>query len=365
MVDYSKWKNIEVSDDEDETHPNIDTPSLFRWRHQARVERMEELKKEREILTKKKTETDMKIKEVSQKIKAAKESNGSVADLEKQFKELEVQTVKIKNELEEFEKKEKLTPWNVDTISKPGFAKTVINKKTKILSQENLSEEEKEKKMKLFIKENEKDLKHYGMLRKYEDSRQFLKEHNHLVCENTANYLVIWCINLEMEEKHELMSHVAHQTICMQYILELAKQLDYDPRACVDAFYSKIQVAEVDYKKSFEDELFQFRERIRKRAAERVEEAIKEYEEEEKQKRLGPGGLDPQDVYNELPEELRKCFDSRDVKLLQETISKMDEEDAKYHMKRCVDSGLWVPEASKKDADQGDDAEIAEEVSAD
>lgn len=30
MVDYSKWKNIEVSDDEDDTHPNIDTPSLFR-----------------------------------------------------------------------------------------------------------------------------------------------------------------------------------------------------------------------------------------------------------------------------------------------------------------------------------------------
>lgn len=39
-IDYSKWKDIEVSDDEDDTHPNIDTPSLFRWRHQARVERM-------------------------------------------------------------------------------------------------------------------------------------------------------------------------------------------------------------------------------------------------------------------------------------------------------------------------------------
>ncbi len=71
-IDYSKWKNIEVlfmksngkislffvhvlneyagwrywlfqtftnkiSDDEDDTHPNIDTPSLFRWRHQARL----------------------------------------------------------------------------------------------------------------------------------------------------------------------------------------------------------------------------------------------------------------------------------------------------------------------------------------
>jgi cell division cycle protein 37 len=42
-IDYSKWKTIEVSDDEDDTHPNIDTPSLFRWRHQARMERMAEL----------------------------------------------------------------------------------------------------------------------------------------------------------------------------------------------------------------------------------------------------------------------------------------------------------------------------------
>lgn len=34
-IDYSVWDHIEVSDDEDETHPNIDTPSLFRWRHQV------------------------------------------------------------------------------------------------------------------------------------------------------------------------------------------------------------------------------------------------------------------------------------------------------------------------------------------
>ncbi len=50
MVDYSKWDNIEVSDDEDETHPNIDTPSLFRWRHQARLDREEEARKEKELV---------------------------------------------------------------------------------------------------------------------------------------------------------------------------------------------------------------------------------------------------------------------------------------------------------------------------
>lgn len=71
------------------------------------------------------------------------------------------------------------------------------------------------------------------------------------------------------------MEHVAHQTICMQFILELAKQLDYDPRACVDAFFSKIQVAEPEYKASFNDELEQFKGRIKKRAAEKIEEAIK------------------------------------------------------------------------------------------
>lgn len=76
-------------------------------------------------------------------------------------------------------------------------------------------------------------------------------------------------------QKHDLMEHVAHQTICMQFILELAKQLDYDPRACVDAFFSKIQVAEPEYKASFNDELEQFKERIRKRAAEKIEEALR------------------------------------------------------------------------------------------
>lgn len=88
----------------------------------------------------------------------------------------------------------------MDTISKDGFAKTVINKKPPRPKEEALTEEERETRMKKFIKENEKDLKHFGMLRRYEDSRVFLKSHGNLVCEDTANYLVIWCINLEMEE---------------------------------------------------------------------------------------------------------------------------------------------------------------------
>ena len=33
VLNYSKWDKIEISDDEDDTHPNIHTPSLFKWRH--------------------------------------------------------------------------------------------------------------------------------------------------------------------------------------------------------------------------------------------------------------------------------------------------------------------------------------------
>ena len=67
-------------------------------------------------------------------------------------------------------------------------------------------------------------------------------------------------------------------------------------------FFDRIQVADAEYKASFDEELNAFKERIRKRAAEKIEEAIKEQEEEERKARLGPGGLDPIEVLESLPE---------------------------------------------------------------
>jgi len=61
-MNYDKWKKIEVSDDEDDTHPNIDTPSLFRWRHQARIERREQRLEEQEAHEKKSKEYKLNFK---------------------------------------------------------------------------------------------------------------------------------------------------------------------------------------------------------------------------------------------------------------------------------------------------------------
>lgn len=166
---------------------------------------MEERQREMEAHQKRKEEHAAKYKELQEKLAAAEKSgDATLEELKQKLKVLEVEAEEIRKKDEDIKKKEKVTPWNVDTISKPGFAKTVINKKTPRQKEEQLSEEEREQRMKKFIKENEKDLKHFGMLRRYEDSRQFLKSHDKLVCENTANYLVIWCINLEMEEVIQL-----------------------------------------------------------------------------------------------------------------------------------------------------------------
>ena len=77
MVDYKKWDHIEVSDDEDDTHPNIDTPSLFKWRHEARLQREEEMRKKKEAVEAEKRKIEKKLKEVQEKVKKEEEIGGS------------------------------------------------------------------------------------------------------------------------------------------------------------------------------------------------------------------------------------------------------------------------------------------------
>ena len=53
---------------------------------------------------------------------------------------------------------------------------------------------------------------------------------------------------------------------------------------------------------------------------------------------------------------LRAAFESQDVSRLQQAVASMSSADAKYHMKRCVDSGLWVArdESIFEDGDDDD-----------
>merc|ERR1712008_245627 len=100
-----------------------------------------------------------------------------------------------------------------------------------------------------------------------------------------------------------------------------------------------------------------FIERIEIRAEQKIEEQMVEAQREEeldKEARLGPGGLDPVEVFESLPDALKECFESHDIAKLQECIKAMNPEDARHHMKRCVDSGLWKPSADDPDTNPED-----------
>ena len=52
----------------------------------------------------------------------------------------------------------------------------------------------------------EEEIKHFGMLHEYNDSEDYLCKNPHLACDDTANYLVLWCIDLEVQEVMTLLS---------------------------------------------------------------------------------------------------------------------------------------------------------------
>ncbi|TKC33911.1 hypothetical protein EI555_008082 [Monodon monoceros] len=181
-------------------------------------------------------------------------------------------------------KKEKSMAWNMDTLSKDGFSKSMVN--TKPEQAEVDLEEVREQKQKTFMEKYEKQIKHFSMLRCWDDSQKYLLDNIHLVCEETANYLVIWCFDLKAEEKCVLMEQVAHQTIVMQFILELAKSLKVDPRACFWQFFTKIKTADGQYMEGFNDELEAFKDCVQGQAKLRIKKVMKEYEEEECKQQL-------------------------------------------------------------------------------
>lgn len=52
---------------------------------------------------------------------------------------------------------------------------------------------------------------------------------------------------------------------------------------------------------------------------------------------------------------LQQCFEKKDIQMLQDAITKLPKEEAEYHIKRCVDSGLWVPDAKDAEKSTGGD----------
>lgn len=109
-----------------------------------------------------------------------------------------------------------------------------------------------------------------------------------------------------------------------------------------------------------------FVDRIRARAQEKLLKGEKsplqrsqkvEEEPEYEPAGVGPGGLDPNEVLPTLPIEMQEAFVHQDVEKLKQIMASLPPEEADYHLKRCIDSGLWVVPQHVQDEGEGDDEE--------
>ena len=78
------------------------------------------------------------------------------------------------------------------------YSVQIINRSSEKKKEE--TEEEKAKKTLSFVERHKSEIEKFGMLRDYHISRDYLRDNPHLVCDETASYLTLWCVNLEVEE---------------------------------------------------------------------------------------------------------------------------------------------------------------------
>uniref|UniRef100_A0A3P8SC78 Hsp90 co-chaperone Cdc37-like 1 n=1 Tax=Amphiprion percula TaxID=161767 RepID=A0A3P8SC78_AMPPE len=132
-----------------------------------------------------------------------------------------------------------------------------------IINVQNQPIEMDQDKCKTFLQKYEQELRHFGMLRRWDDSQRFLADMPQLICEETANYLILWCMRLQQEGKEALMEQVAHQAIVMQFILEMASNSKQDPRGCFRQFFHKAKEGQDVYLEVFYTELNAFKQRVK------------------------------------------------------------------------------------------------------
>ena len=79
-----------------------------------------------------------------------------------------------------------------------------------------------------------------------------------------------------------------------------------------------------------------------------------------REERLGPGGLDPVEVFESLPEALQKAYEEKDVDALRAYIDSVPEAEARDIMRKMTGSGLWVPQPGEEGSLLRDDGDAAQ-----
>lgn len=212
-----------------------------------------------------------------------------------------------------------------------------------------------------FVTRHEALLETYSVIPTMEASRDFLhKNGSVLLHEHGVSYLLLSALEDEMNGKHDRMKLVSRQSQILTHVTQLAESLRRDPRDVIIPFFKRLEEAE--HLQAFTTSTKQFTDRIQARAVVKRKEMMQEQREaallEAREKgaaAVGPGGLDPLEVLNSLPEEIANAFDSQDVDQLKKALGALPPKEAAAIMKKCVDAGLWVVNNDDGDEDDGEE----------
>merc|ERR1719399_2413783 len=204
-----------------------------------------------------------------------------------------------------------------------------------------------------FLAQNREILLEYAAIDEDDEaSEQFVLKHTQLLSEHATGFYLLHCINLQAEGKTHEMKKTARQYLLLTYVCDLAKSMPgRDARDAIRPLFNKMLTNQLAAK-AFEEHLEKYIAHVKTRAEVKKEEMAKQAEDEDedgeyvtlkKGEHIGPGGLDPAEVFETLPEVLQEAFGSRDVEQLKAALASLSTDDAQYHMKRCVDAGLWDP----------------------
>jgi len=328
--DYSKWDRLEISDDEDTFHPNLDKGLNIRVNRMTRGRKEEELDAEKEKLE-----------------KAGKKA--------------------------EAEKLENKRPLHVDNVCKVTEERTIVNwgdgKRTDRTQKDG--EEFSVDEYGMFKSDNKKLLEDFEHA-DWERSRELLVEQGGILMQDYANnYFMLTALDEEMKGNSKRVQRLGHQGQILSQIHQLAEPMNRPPRDLVHRFFERF--TDGGAKQAFDEGVKHFLGHIKRRAVEKKKEEEAEAaeaapqqaaageagggetEEREmlslveamyqmsKEERMGPGGLDPVEIFEELPETLQNCFKSGDVEMLKEVASNMDPAEFEGYFKKCIDAGLWRP----------------------
>ena len=189
---YSKWDRLEISDDEKDAHPNIDSSLMIRIKREqrARREAEEEMKK---------------------------------AQLRK------VGTPEALRQVDEIDKKSRL---HVDNICRVVDEKTIINKPVKgvsgpgpIASSSSTEPEQAdmnvEEEFESYVSSHERILGEYTQLSELPTSEQFLVDNISLLSEHACGWMLLQMLSLEMEGDRDLMLNATRQYLMLRNIVDL------------------------------------------------------------------------------------------------------------------------------------------------